>query len=154
MNIHILNSGEKKRFIEELKERFGIEELNYMLIEAGKEKIRGFSGSLSREEILELNDMVRVELVGLYLARKEPFGVRLSVDALHLLKEQIVKNVIDINEGEFELWIRGHNLEVNFEEGVYAVRFGGDFVGSGYLKNGKLYNYIPRERQVRSRSLG
>src|SRR3989344_7731325 len=149
MNIHILNSSEKKKLIHELGERFGIEELNYMLIEAGKEKIRGFSGSLTREELLRLNETVRVELIGLYLARREPFGVRLSVDALHFLKEQIAKNVIHINKEEFELWIRGNNLEVNFEDGIYAVKYNGDFVGSGYLKNGKLYNYIPRERQIR-----
>ncbi len=151
MNIRFLSSGEKKKLIAELEERFGINKLPYLLIESGKSRIRGFSGSLSREELVQLATLARVELVGLYLFRKEPFGLRLSVDALHLLKEQITSGIIELNGEDFEKWIRGGNLDYTGEKGVFVIKYNGDFVGCAYSTGAKLLNYIPRERQIRKK---
>ena len=151
MNIRFLSSGEKKKLVNELEERFGIAKLPYLLIESGKSRIRGFSGSLSREELVRLSTLVRVEIVGLYLFRKEPFGLRLSVDALHLLKEQITSGIIELNDIEFNVWIRGGNLDYTGEKGVFVIKYKDDFFGCGYATGSKLLNYIPRERQIRSR---
>ena len=46
MNIKFISSGEKKKLLRELNEKFGISKLPYLLFETGKEKIRGFSGTL------------------------------------------------------------------------------------------------------------
>ncbi len=150
MNFRILNSGEKKKLLQQLGERFGISKLNYLLVETGRGKIRAFSGTLNREEILRLEEIARIELVGLYLARRDEMsGLRLSMDAIHLLDEQISKNIIEINEEEFRIWIRGGFLDTDKGEGVYIVKFGDDFVGCGYSNGKKLYNFVPKERRIK-----
>lgn len=83
MNAKFLSSGEKKKLLSELNERFGIEKLNYIFVETGKQKIRAFSGTLSKEELVRLGAFARVELVGIYFARRDDMsGLRLSLDAL------------------------------------------------------------------------
>ena len=54
MNAKFLSSGEKKKLLSELNERFGIEKLNYIFVETGKQKIRAFSGTLSKEKLCGL----------------------------------------------------------------------------------------------------
>ena len=49
----ILNKKEKAQIIEEL-ENYGIEKPNYLYLETGREKIRGYSGNLSRDELANL----------------------------------------------------------------------------------------------------
>ena len=65
MKLIFLKSKEKKKVVEELDEIYGIENLNYLLIETGKKKIRGFSGSLTREELQELAQITNVETIGM-----------------------------------------------------------------------------------------
>ena len=47
MNFKFVSAGEKKKLIEELGKDFGIEKLNYLLIESGRERIRGFTGHMN-----------------------------------------------------------------------------------------------------------
>ena len=56
-----IKSSEKNRIIEELNEQFGITNIPYLLIESGKEKIRAFSGSLSKEEIIKAGELAKVD---------------------------------------------------------------------------------------------
>ena len=150
MNAKFLSSGEKKKLLAELNERFGIEKLNYIFVETGKQKIRAFSGTLSKEELVRLGDFARVELIGLYFARRDDMsGLRLSLDALHLMKNQINKNVIEIDDNQFGEWMSGKNLDLNLEKGVYVVKHKGDILGCGFSSGNKLFNYVPRERQFK-----
>ena len=150
MNIHFIKTPEKREIIAQLNKQYGITELPYLLIETGKEKIRGFSGSLSKDEIQNLGQLARIELIGSYLIRKE-HDMRLSFDALHLLKNQIVSGIIEINEEEYEEWIRGYDLNKRAEKGTFAVRFKGDFVGCGKSTGDKLINHVPKERRLKSK---
>ena len=150
MNAKFLSSGEKKKLLAELNERFGIEKLNYIFVETGKQKIRAFSGTLSKEELVRLGDFARVELIGLYFARRDDMsGLRLSLDALHLIKNQINKSVIEIDDNQFGEWMSGKNLDLNLEKGVYVVKHKGDILGCGFSSGNKLFNYVPRERQFK-----
>jgi len=63
----LLKRAEKEKILAKLREQFGIEELNYLLIKQGKERIRAFSGSLSREELEKLGESVNIETLGTYL---------------------------------------------------------------------------------------
>ncbi len=149
MNIKFLSSGEKKKLFQELDGLFGIGKLDYIFIETGKEKIRAFSGDLTKDEIILLNDAVRIELVGMYFARKEPFSLRLGFDATQLLSDKIKEGFIELNEDDFKLWMGGNVLKMDADDGLYAVKYGNDFLGCGYVKDEKMYNYVPKERQLR-----
>lgn len=152
MNIRFLNAKEKKKLIGELHERFGISDMkDYLLLETGKEKIRAFSGSFTREDILALGEIANVEIIGMYFAKRD-FVLRLSFDALHLLKEQINKNIIEINDKEFEDWIRGKVIEKNVDSGIYVIKFNDDFLGCAFSNGKKLLNFVPKERQVRDKT--
>lgn len=149
MRTRFIRSSEKKRIEEELKKEFGIDKLPYLLLETGKEKIRGFSGSLSKEEIARLVNIANVELLGLYLIKRE-HDLRLSMDAVTLLRDKIKKNVIELTDSQFYNWIRGRDLEIEAEQGkTYVIKYKSYFFGCG-KSNGKiLFNYLPKDRRIR-----
>jgi len=152
MNLHFVKSNEKKRLLAELKDKYGIDELRYLLMETGKEKVRGFSGSMTKEEIIELGQIANVEIIGLYLFKKEQGGLRLSLDGSGVLGEQISKNIFDIKNDELESWMRGNNLEINLTKGIFVVKSGYDFFGCGISDGKKLINFVPKERRIRSKN--
>jgi NOL1/NOP2/fmu family ribosome biogenesis protein len=151
MNIRFIKTPEKRRIIEELNAQFGISELPFLLIETGKEKVRGFTGHLSKEEIMQIGKLAPVEGIGAYLLRKEGVEWRLSFDALHLLKEQITKNIFEINEQQLNEWIRGNDLDIQAPAGILVISYKGDFIGSAKSTGTKLLNYVPKERRLRSK---
>ena len=148
MNYKYIRSSEKRKILAELNEQFGITELPYLLIESGKEKLRAFSGHLSKEEMNDISSISNIEIIGLYMIKKE-HDLRLSIDATHLLKEQISKNILELSESEFQSWIRGKDLEKPLPQGTYVIKFNQDFLGCG-KSNGKiLFNYIPKDRRLK-----
>ncbi len=149
MEHKFIKTPEKRRMIEELNAKFGITELPYLLIESGKEKIRAFSGHMSKDEIIELAGLTKIEGVGIYFMKKENDGLRLSFEAAQLLRKQISKNILDIDDKQLELWIRGYDLELKAPQGVYAIRYKGDFLGCGKSNGDKIFNYVPKERRIK-----
>ena len=148
MNIHFIKTPEKRRIIAVLNEQFGIEELPYLLIESGKEKIRAFSGSLSKDEIAKLSEIANIETIGLYLIRKEN-KYRLGLDATNLLKEQIKNNILELTENEFQNWIRGHDIEKKAKRGIYIIKYKDDFIGCGKSNEEIIFNYVPKDRRLK-----
>ena len=149
MTLRFIRSSEKHRIEEELEKQFGISKLPYLLLESGKEKTRAFSGSLSKEEIIKLSKLANIEIIGLYLLKKEQ-DFRLSFDATHLLKSQITKNIVEISDIEYERWIRGHDLEKPAPLGTLIISYKGDFLGCG-KSNGKIiFNYVPKDRRLKT----
>jgi NOL1/NOP2/fmu family ribosome biogenesis protein len=150
MIINFIKTPRRRKIIEKLNEQFGIEELPYLLIESGKEKIRAFSGHLSKEEIAKISDITHVEIVGMYLLKEENSEYRLSLDASLALSNQIKKNIIEISEEQYELWIRGNDLDIQNKRGVYIIKFKGDFIGCGKSNEQKIFNYVPKDRRLKN----
>jgi NOL1/NOP2/fmu family ribosome biogenesis protein len=150
MNIRFIKSSEKRDILEELEDIYGIKELNYLLIETGKEKIRAYSGSLSKDEIMELSKLVNIEIIGMYLINKKDSLPRISFDASSLLRNQIVKNVVIINKDQYEKWIRGYDLEISCSPGISILKFDNEVVGIGKSNNIKIFNYVPKERKIKT----
>jgi len=149
MIIKFVKSSEKKKILAELNEQFGIEKLPYLLVESGRERIRAFSGSLSKEEILQMSHLTNIEQIGLYLIKKED-SLRLSMDAIHLLKSQITKNIIEITESQFNDLIRGKDLSISAQKGNIIIKYKEDLIGFGRSTGEKVYNYIPKDRRLRN----
>lgn len=150
MNIRFIKSSEKKQIVEQLNKQFGISELPYLLIETGKEKIRGFSGNISKEEIMDLGKIANIEIIGLYIINKERENdLRLTLDAAHLLKDQISLGIVEINKEQFEKWIRGHDLDIETQKGTAIIKYSEDFIGCGKSNGLKIFNYVPKDRRLR-----
>ena len=148
MTIQFVKSSEKKKIIQQLQEQFGIEDLSYLLVQTGQDKIRAFSGSLSKDEIQKLGEITNIEVIGLYVIKKE-HDLRLSFDATHILKNQINKNIIKIDDEQFKAWIRGHDLDIKEPQGTYIIQYKEDFIGCGRSNGEVLFNYVPKERRIR-----
>lgn len=148
MTLSFIKSSEKKHIIEELQNNFGITDLPYLLIEAGKEKIRGFSGHLSKDEIVSLSKITNVEVIGLYILRKEN-SLRLSLDATHLLSNQINKSIIEITKEQYEQWIRGNDLDFKIQSGIYIIKYENYFIGCGKSNGQCIFNFVPKDRRLR-----
>src|SRR3989344_5252840 len=104
MNCHFLSPTEKKKLIEQVHEQFGISDLPGLLLETGKEKIRLFTGDLTKEDFLDLAKDINIEIIGLYILRRE-YDLRLSFDATHLFASQIKEKSINITEEQLADWI-------------------------------------------------
>lgn len=164
MKIQILDKAKKKKIIEEIKD-IGITKIPELLIRTGKERIRAYSGNLSREEIYEIWRMLPIEGIGLYVAKEitsKKSGtreIRLSLDGIHLWEEQAKEKVILLTEEQEELWFKGKDIELTedqqkkypFEKCFVVVKShdNKDIIGTG--KTGDkieiLYNYLPKERR-------
>ena len=164
MKIQILDRAKKKRFLRELGV-FGLKKISGMLVRSGKERIRAFSGDLSREEVMEIWRLFPIEGVGLYVGkdmvnRNGVHEVRLSVDGIHLWKSQLKERIIELSEEQEGEWFAGVDVEVesDLDKGFVLVMAGGDFVGMGKLGVRDeelgvriLYSFLPKERRRRER---
>lgn len=148
MNAKFIQSKEKKEILEELERQFGITNLPYLLIRTGAEKVRAYSGSLSKDEIMEIDRLVNIEIIGEYFLKQEG-EIRLSTDAIHLLKGQITKNIIEIDDSQLHSWMRGQNIDLKSEPGVKIIGHKGDFVGCGKSNGEKIFNFVPKERRLK-----
>jgi NOL1/NOP2/fmu family ribosome biogenesis protein len=148
MNCRFLKTPEKRRILEQLNKQFGIENLNFLLIKSAKEKIRAFSGSLTKEQILALSRVANIEIIGAYLLRKEN-EIRLSFDATHLLKSKISKNILEINEEQAKQWMKGNDLQIKAEKGTFVIRYQDDFLGCGKSNGEVIFNYVPKDRRIK-----
>jgi NOL1/NOP2/fmu family ribosome biogenesis protein len=158
MRIQILDKAKKKKFIEGLSE-FGLKKIPQLLIKSGKERVRAFSGSLSKEEIMEIWRITPIEGVGLYVGkdsidkRNGRREVRLSLDGLHIWQDQISDNTLQLDKEQEIEWFKGNNVELDGkkENGFVAVKSadGKDFIGVGKIGDeGKtLYGFLPKERR-------
>ena len=144
-----LTSTDKKRIVERLNEEFGITELPYLLIQFGQEKIRAYSGVLSKEELYYLDREIRIETIGLYFAKYEDEGIRLTLDGVQFLKDQITKNIVEVNDKESEDWFRGNDIEIKAERGWVVLKHKEEFIGCGKSTGEKITNFMPKERRIK-----
>jgi len=150
MSFKFLSKHERRKLLDEFKENFGISKLNYLFLRAGKEKIRAFSGSLSREEISVLARVVNIELMGIYLAKQQGNEIRLSHDAVSLLRKEISKNIIELSDDKAEKWLRGENIDKKAEKGFVILKHKDDLIGTGKSNGERIFNFVPKERRVRN----
>ena len=161
MKIQVLDRAKKKKFIEGLSD-LGIKKIPQMLVRSGKERIRAFSGDLDRKAIMDIWHMLPIEGVGLYVGkdmvnRSGVREVRLSLDGMHVWKDQLDERIIELTPEQEEDWFLGKNIELNekqdVELGFVNVKAGVDFVGVGKVgADGKtLFSFLPKERRRKPR---
>ena len=147
-----LNKNEKNEILQKLNEQFGIVEIPWVLIRWG-ERIVAFSGDADEREIEKIRESAVVEGIGLYLA-KEEYGIRLSIEATQLLKDQITKNIFEMNKEQMNEWMRGNELNIKTgQKGFLAMRYNNDFLGCGKASENKISNFVPKERRIKEKTL-
>lgn len=155
--MRLIYNSEKKKILEKLN-YYGITKLPFLLIRFGKEKIRGYTGGLGVEEIKNIDNLINIDIMGLYLFHEHHDEIRLSIDAIHLLKDQITKNILELNDEQALAWFKGEDIitdEVLKKEnrGFKILKNNNDYIGCGKLTQERIVNYMPKERRIKQKKL-
>ena len=154
--IHILSNQETKEMLSKLNEQFGIQKIPGRLIKIGKERIFLFNGDFSDEQIKNLEKIVFIEKIGIYVgAIFLPTGeIRLSIEGTQIFKDQITKNLFEINEEKFGNWMQGEELDIQTGlKGIIVIKYKNNFLGCGKASENKIGNFIPKSRRLRSKNI-
>jgi NOL1/NOP2/fmu family ribosome biogenesis protein len=151
--IKILNQKEKKKIESALAENFGIEKIPGQLVKKGEERIFLFRGNLTEEEIRKIEEVTTIEAMGVYFAKEQEGEIRLSLEGVFILKNQIKKNIFEMNELQLKEWIRGNELNIQTgKRGYLIMSYKGDFFGCGKASMEKISNFVPKTRRIKSKS--
>lgn len=131
-----------REFLDWVRDWFGSELRDLEIFPSGKDKLRACSPEL-RE--FEGREFIR----GVYIAKRAPYGFIISIEGSFLIGRSAKKHLVELSQEELGRWMRGENLERDLpEKGVYLVRCGDIFAGSGYYDGRVLRNLVPRVRTV------
>ena len=145
-----LSSSRKKKIIQQLEDQFGITSLPYLFLQFGKDKIRVYSGNLSKENLNNLDKNTRIENMGLYFARIQSDGIRLTIDGIQLVKDQITKNIMEINNNQAKDWFKGNDLDIKAESAFKILKNNNEFIGCGKSTGDRITNFVPKERRIKN----
>ena len=151
-NLKILNQREKAEIEKKLQEQFGINHVPGMIVMRGQERLFLFSGSFTEKDIKNLEKCTFIERMGVYFAKIVDDSLRLSIEGSQILKEQIDKNIFELDERQAEEWMKGHELLINSGfHGFLIMKYGEDFLGTGKASEEKIGNFIPKNRRLREK---
>ncbi len=95
-------------------------------------------------------DRMRAERAGVYLGAIQRREFRLSVEGSQLFGPLARKNVVDLTREEAFRWLKGEDIARESESRAFVlVRHKSDFLGCGKLAEGRIINYVPKERRLR-----
>lgn len=150
----IFTEKEKEDFLKKLKGQFGIEKIEGMLLQRGAERVFLYSGEMRKADIINLENNLPVERVGIYFAKIfQPTGeIRLSIEGTQMLKEQIKKNIFELNEEQLDEWMKGRELNLSSGmKGFVIMKYKNDFLGCGKASQEKISNFIPKNRRLKEK---
>ena len=150
MRLKILNTREKKQIENYLKKRFGIHKIPGILLKRGEERIFLFSGEINLKKIIELDEKILLERVGIYFAKLINNEPKLSLEGVQILKNQIKDNIFEINKNQAEKWMAGQELNIKTKKrGFIIIKYQEDLLGCGKASEEKITNFIPKSRRLK-----
>lgn len=155
MNVKFIKTKEKNKIIKELERIYGVKKINGLLIETGKQRIRIFTGSLTKEKLGEIDRITNIELIGSYAINKKDELPRINFDMISLkkIKNQITESIFEINDQQLNEWFHGLDLnskEKNFPRGILVLKNKEDLIGIGKSNGETIFNYLPKERKLKT----
>ena len=155
MNLKILNEKQKEDIEMKLNEQFGIKEIPGEVIMMGKEKLFLFSGSFDKKQIKKMNYFTNIERIGIYFAKidERTHDIRLSIEGVYILKDQIKKNIFNVPTQLVEEWMKGRELNIKTgKKGFIVIKYKDDFLGTGKASEEKISNFIPKIRRLKEKN--
>ncbi|HEA46418.1 MAG TPA: hypothetical protein ENH99_01410 [Candidatus Pacearchaeota archaeon] len=150
--LKIFNKNEKIEFEKELEKQFGIKSVPGLILRRGEERLFLFSGSFNIRQLKKLEEWVPVERVGVYFAKQAEGGIRLSIEGTQILKDQIKKNIFELNNEQTEEWMMGRELPIKTGKREFLImKHKNEFMGTGKASAEKIGNYIPKSRRLKNR---
>ena len=151
--LKILSKKEKAELATQLEKQFGIKNAEGIFLMRGQERIFLFQGSLTEKQIKELENVVPVERVGVYFGKNINGQIRLSIEGTQMLKNQITKNIFELDDKQIELWMKGQEVLIETGKNDFLVmKYKDNFLGCGKASEKKITNFIPKNRRLREKN--
>jgi len=151
--LKILNQSEKHEIKKKLEEQFEIENIPYILIMRGEERLFLFSGNLNENDIKKMEEIVPIEKIGIYFAKIIKCDLKLSIEGTQIFKNHIKKNIFELNSEQAEEWMMGRDLNIKTgKKGFLVMKYEDDFLGCGKASEEKIGNFIPKNRRLKQRN--
>ena len=151
--IKILTQQEKKQIENKLEEQFGIKEVPGKIIMRGAERLFFFTGEINELEIRKIEEIAPVEKIGIYFAKIINDNIKLTIEGTQILKNQIKKNIFELNSEQAEEWMMGRELNISTGlKGFVVMKNKEDFLGCGKASEHKITNFIPKSRRLKNRN--
>lgn len=149
--IKIINQKEKEKIIKKLNDQFGIVQIKETLIKIGEENIFLYAGNFKEFEIQNFEKIIGVEKIGIYFGKIKEEKIILSMEAIQILKDQISKNILEINEQQVKEFMKGNELLISSKNKGYSViKYKEDFLGLGKASEEKISSLIPKSRRLKN----
>ena len=145
----VLNGKEVRAIAEAVKQQWGCGlNLGCGFLEGKDSDIFLISRDIEKLDFEHLH----LESLGLYFGQLRNDELRLSIEGSQLIGKTAAKNVVELNDGEFKLWLRGEDIEKTLIDcsGYVLIKHNSDFIGCGKCKDGKILNFVPKARRVSS----
>lgn len=142
----VLNKRESKGILKALKEQWGFTtKLEYVFLVSQKDKVY-----ITNKDVFDLDlKKFKIDTLGLYFGRLVPKGLRLSIEGSQIIGPGASKNVLELSDAEFKPWLAGEDVIIDENvDAFYILKNKGLYVGCGYVKDGTLLNYIPKNRRL------
>ncbi|MAF36897.1 hypothetical protein CL622_07305 [archaeon] len=143
-----LNSKQRSKIIKQLTEQYGLTKKPFddkILFERTDKKLF----IVSRDFTKVVEQVGRIDSLGLYIAKQEQQGLRLSMEGSQLLGPMSSKQCVTITEKQRKEWFQGLNLTMKEKgKGFVIVKCEDDYIGCGYQRDNELLNYTPKNRRV------
>lgn len=145
-NLTVLNSKGKKHMRNMINEQFGCDfSLDYEVFVNPKNKIFLLNKDISKIDI----DSLRVNSLGLYFGLIYEKEIRLSIEGSQIIGVIATRNILKLNDDDAKKWMSGEDFEINSKlKDFVIIENKDDFLGCGKIINGKLLNYVQKERRV------
>ncbi|MBW2979833.1 hypothetical protein KY360_00270 [Candidatus Woesearchaeota archaeon] len=146
-NLKILNKKQIKNLLELIKNQWGCDvELDYVFLINQKNKV-----FLANRELFDVDlKKLRVNSLGLYFGEQvNEKEFRLSIEGSQLIGPKATKNVVELDDSEARLWLKGEDIEKEVDcNGFVIIKNSDDYMGSGKIKDNKILNYVPKTRRL------
>ena len=145
--LKILSIKEKKEIGKKLNIQFGIEKIPGLIVRRGEERLFLLS-NIKPKEVQEIEKAVFIERAGIYFAKVVRDKIRLSIEGTHILKDQIKKNIYELDKEQIIEYMMGNELPIKTgKKDFLVIKHGNDFFGCGKASEEKIGNYIPKTRR-------
>ena len=146
-NLKHLGNKEKKSLFKKIEDQYGIDDLklDYLFFKNNEGRIFIINKNFRN---LSIND-INLNSIGLYFCRLDK-ELRFSIEGSQIIGHLAKKNVIELDDNNSKSWLKGEDVEYAKEkcdETFVILKNKGDYIGSGKYKDGKILNYVPKERR-------
>jgi len=147
MKLEIQNTRKIKEIHKLLEKQFGFDsKLDYVFLKNEKGKVFIVSKAVGEIDYSKL----RINTMGFYLGELKGGEFRLSFEGCSLIGPGCSENIIFLEEQELKWYFEGLDLEMDLggEARFVLLKFGEDFVGCAKYKDGKVFNFMPKEHRT------